>query len=183
MLDLLKLYPHSDVPHNLLMNPCITPGVIEEIAASTDFEHVRAWTASHPKAPASLVQRLLNDPDHEVRTAALTHWACPVQFLTAAVRTKDFDSWKAVAGNARTPRNILLRLALYEYDAGEYANEDEDEWAIDRVCFRDVLVALASNPMTPRHVVERLAVSDDGTVAEAAQANPAKGTEDILAPS
>lgn len=177
MLALLE-DPVGDVPFCLMMNPAVTPRVLEKFSESDD-EEWRAWAVSHPKTPGSVVRKLLRDEDEQVRAAALSHWSCPVPFLTAAIGKKNFREWQAVAGNALTPRGALGWLALYEYTPEEY----DDGMDLDHEAgFRDVLISLAANPMTPGHVIQKLASAEDPEVAAAAKRNPAMGAADILEP-
>lgn len=178
MLALLERQPPADVPSGLMMNPAVTPRVLEKLCESDD-EGMRGWAVSHPKTPSSAVRKLLRDEDPQVRAAALTHWSCPVPFLTAAIKKKNFHEWHAVAGNACTPRGVLGWLALYEYTPEEYHDGMDVH---HETGFRDVLISLASNPMTPGHVIHKLASSEDPDIAAQAKRNPAMGPADILQP-
>jgi hypothetical protein len=148
-----------DVCVGLLENPSTPIGLIEGMATSDD-DTVRGLVACADRTPLRTILKLVRDDEYEVRYAALGHWLCPVSFLVEAAEEKVFEAWVVVARNPRTPANILARLADYDYEPGEYAADPDPDWGPE-TAFRDVLEALASNPMLPDNVYRKLATHQD----------------------
>lgn len=176
---MLKLIEFGDyeVCMNLACNPHASGRILEVLAASEE-ESVRGQTAFNDRLPLRALVRLLRDDDPGVRCAALTNWQCPASFLVEASKSKSFDVLISVARHPRTPPKILATLADYEYLAEEYDPEWDPDVGDPDTSFKQVLVALASNPMVPKDALSRLAAHEDEDVAGAAKKNPRQTFDD-----
>lgn len=171
---MLQLAEHEDyeLRLNLAGNAGASARVLEVLAAAEE-EGVRGQAACNNRLPLLALLRLLQDEDLDVRCAALGHWQCPPSFLVEASKSKSFDVLKCVARHPRTPPKILAWLADYEYSAEEF-DPEWDEHGFPDTGYKEVPVALASNPMIPKEVLSRLEGHEDKGVSEAANKNPSR---------
>jgi hypothetical protein len=152
----------------------LTSAPVLIVLAQSEEESVRGAVANNQRLPLPAVLRLLRDDDEGVRSIALTHWQCPASFLVEASQSKSFDILRSVAQNPRTPPMILASLADHNYSAEVYG----PELGGPDTAHKEVLVALASNPMVPKDALSRLAANEDKDVAGAAKKNPRRTFDD-----
>ena len=178
------------------MHPRTPPEVLD--AASRTDPSMREAVASNLSAWPSTVQRLAADSEWDVRVAAAAHPSHTVDTLRNYCASLDIALEAGVASNPRCPEDLLVELSQHVEDfvrtwvalnpAADAATLEHiaNGFEIDAEHNHDGVLedyepweALAENPNSPPHLVERV-IDAAGTLAQArAVANPNASAEMI----
>ena len=136
-------------------NPSMPKSILERLAEDTDFE-VRAVVASNPSTPATVLEQLANDKTLEVSQRVGGNKSTPAAVIEQLANDQQYDVYSSVTRNPLTPAAVLERLAMHEF------------W--------DVRRSVATNPSTSSEVLGQLASDQNNKVRNSAAENPSTPT-------
>lgn len=133
--------------------------LLERLSDNNLGTEIRAYVASNPQTPLSILEKLAKDNNEQVRVGIAQNPNTPASILERLAKETSFDIRQAIAQNPNTPANLVVYLQQLELarNAAQNPNTPPDE--LEVLASHDsnwILEPVAVNPSTPISVLQQL---------------------------
>jgi hypothetical protein len=133
--------------------------LLERLSDNNLCTEIRAYLASNPQTPLSIIEKLAKDNNEQVRVGIAQNPNTPASILERLAKETSFDIRQAIAQNPNTPAKLVAYLQYLQVarNAAENPNTPPDE--LEVLASHDsnwILEAVAANPSTPISVLQQL---------------------------